>query len=67
MFPQANPTNQQAPTSFMNQQGIQLLGNPQIQAASAAPVVNPGNFNTTALQSTPEVASMIKALKGGAQ
>lgn len=53
-------------TPAMNQQSNNLLGQPPIQAAGM-PSLDMGALNTTALQSTPEVANMIKALKGGAQ
>lgn len=65
MFPQSNPN--QYTTSAMNQQGVQLLGNAPIQAAASMPTAPSGVFNTTAPQSSPGVASMIKALKGGMQ
>jgi hypothetical protein len=63
MFPQNNP--QQYTTSAVNQQNNQLLGNPPIQNAASSGASDPGMFNSTALQATPDVTNMIKALKGG--
>lgn len=49
-------------TTATNQQNNSLLGAPQFQKPQMA--FDPESLNTTALQSTPEVANMIKALKG---
>ena len=64
MFPQGNPS---PGTSALNQQNIQLLGNAPFQQAASPMMPTSGSFNTTAPQSSNGVASMIKALKGGAQ
>lgn len=66
MFPQTGP-QQQFNTAAMNQQGSTLLGSPPIQAAAAAPSVDSNSLNSTAFQSNPGIANMVKALKGGMQ
>ena len=56
-------TGNQPTTSSINQQNNGLLGNPQIQYAAS----NPFPMNSTAPTSSttnPQVANMIKALKG---
>lgn len=67
MFPQTGgpQTGNQPTTSAILQQNTSLLGNPQIQSAAPpiAPVINstaPGSSTTN-----PQVAGMVKALKGG--
>lgn len=69
MFPQGNPTQagpqtgNQFTTSAINQQNNGLLGAPQFQSA----LNNQIPTNSTAPSSSttnPQVASMIKALKG---
>lgn len=66
MFPQNGPqTGNQFTTSAINQQNNSLLGAPQFQPTTN---VVDGLFNNTAPQSSttnPNVAGMVKALKGG--
>lgn len=50
-------------TTAINQQNNQLLGAPPIQQA-AMPQFNPDMLNSSTLQANPNVANMIKALKG---
>lgn len=52
-------------TPDINQQRSNLTGNPQIQAA-AMPSFDIGALNSTAVQN-PNIANMVKALKGGMQ
>lgn len=71
MFPQfSGGTGGGFNTSSVLQQNTSLLGNPQIQSTSM-PAFDPGNLgNSTAPQSSttnPNVANMVKALKGSAQ
>lgn len=71
MFPeaQAGPqTGNGYSTSSINQQNNSLLGNPQTQSAGV-PLMNPSATNTTDPMSAgnPQMANMIKALRGGIQ
>jgi hypothetical protein len=63
-------TGNEFPTSATIQQNTSLLGSPQIQSQTqgAFPTFNTGMLNSTAPSSSttnPNVANMVKALRGG--
>jgi len=64
------PSGGQPTTSAANQQTVGLLGNQPTAPMAAMGVVDGSTLNSTAPSSSttnPNVANMVKALKGGAQ